>query len=293
MKILLTGRSGQVGYELERSLQGLGEVVAVDSERMDLADFDAIRAVMREVRPALVVNPAAYTAVDKAESEPEIAMRINGEAPGVIAEEARRLGAAVIHYSTDYVFDGNKPGPYTEEDFPAPLNVYGRTKLAGEQAVQASGAPHLILRTSWVYGARGRNFLLTVRRLAAERDELRIVNDQYGAPTWCRTIADTTAHIVAMLGAGTRNAGLDLDLWQARTGLYHLTAQGQTSWHGFAETIVAHWSNAQKPVVTPITTKEYPMPARRPMNSVLSCQKLMETFCQLPRWDSALSLCLE
>jgi dTDP-4-dehydrorhamnose reductase len=293
MKILLTGRSGQVGYELERSLQGLGEIVAVDSEKMDLADFDAIRAVMREVRPALVVNPAAYTAVDKAESEPEIAMRINAEAPGVIAEEARRLGAAVIHYSTDYVFDGNKPGPYNEEDTPSPLNVYGRTKLAGEQAVQASGAPHLIFRTSWVYGTRGKNFLLTVRRLAAERDELRIVNDQYGAPTWCRTIADTTAHIVAMLGTETRNTGLDLDAWQARTGIYHLTAQGHTSWHGFAETIVAHWSTEQKPLVTPITTRDYPMPARRPANSILSSQKLMDTFCQLPRWDSALSLCLE
>lgn len=162
MKILLTGRNGQVGYELERSLQGLGEVIALDRERMDLADFDGIRAVMREVRPSLVVNPAAYTAVDKAESEPELAMRINGEAPGVIAEEARRLGAAMIHYSTDYVFDGSKTEPYTENDIPMPVNVYGRTKLAGEQAVQASGVPHLILRTSWVYGMRGKNFLLTI-----------------------------------------------------------------------------------------------------------------------------------
>ena len=291
MKILVTGRNGQVGYELERSLQGLGEIVAVDSAEMNLADFDAIRAVMREVKPSLVVNTAAYTAVDTAESEPELAMRINGEAPGVIAEEARRLGAAVIHYSTDYVFDGNKAGPYNEDDVAMPLNVYGRTKLAGEQGVQASGAPHLILRTSWVYGTRGRNFLLTVRRLAAERDELRIVDDQYGAPTWCRTIADTTAHIVAMLGAGKH--GIDHDLWQAKSGLYHLTAQGQTSWHGFAQAIVAHRSTERKPAVTPIAAKDYPTPARRPANSVLSCQKLMETFCQVPRWDSALSLCLE
>jgi dTDP-4-dehydrorhamnose reductase len=251
MKILVTGRTGQVGYELERSLQGLGEVIAVNQDQMDLADFDAVRAVIREVRPGLIVNPAAYTAVDKAESEPELAMRINGEAPGVIAEEARKLGAAVIHYSTDYVFDGSKPGAYTEEDTPSPLNVYGRTKLAGEQAVQASGVPHLIFRTSWVYGARGRNFLLTVRRLAAERDELRIVDDQCGAPTWCRTIADTTAHIVA------------------------------------------HWSTERKPVVVPIATKDYPLPARRPLNSVLSCKKLTDTFCQLPRWDNALGLCLE
>jgi dTDP-4-dehydrorhamnose reductase len=293
MKILVTGRTGQVGYELERSLQGLGEVIAVNQDQMDLADFDAVRAVIREVRPGLIVNPAAYTAVDKAESEPELAMRINGEAPGVIAEEARKLGAAVIHYSTDYVFDGSKPGAYTEEDTPSPLNVYGRTKLAGEQAVQASGVPHLIFRTSWVYGARGRNFLLTVRRLAAERDELRIVDDQCGAPTWCRTIADTTAHIVAVLGAGKRNAGIDADLWHEKSGLYHLTAQGQTTWHGFAQTIVAHWSTERKPVVVPIATKDYPLPARRPLNSVLSCKKLTDTFCQLPRWDNALGLCLE
>lgn len=293
MRILVTGRTGQVGYELERSLQGLGEVIAVDQEQMDLADFDAIRTVIRDVQPSLIVNPAAYTAVDKAESEPELAMRINGEAPGVIAEEARKLGAAVIHYSTDYVFDGSKSGAYTEEDSPSPLNVYGRTKLAGEQALQASGIPYLILRTSWVYGARGRNFLLTVRRLAAERDALRIVDDQYGAPTWCRTIADTTAHIVAKLDARKTTGSIDLDLWQEKSGLYHLTAQGHTTWHGFAQTIVAHWSVERKPAVIPIATKDYPLPARRPANSILSCRKLTETFCQLPKWDSALNLCLE
>ncbi|RZI41658.1 dTDP-4-dehydrorhamnose reductase [Herbaspirillum sp. HC18] len=293
MKILLTGRTGQVGYELERSLQGLGEIVAVDREQMDLGDLDRVRTVIREVRPALIVNPAAYTAVDKAESEPELAMRINGEAPGVMAEEARKLGAALIHYSTDYVFDGSKDGRYTEDDIPMPANVYGRTKLAGEQAIQASGVPHLILRTSWIYGMRGRNFLLTIRRLAQERDELHIVDDQYGAPTWCRTIADTTAHILAAMGAGQQNAGIDPDLWRRRSGLYHLTAQGQTTWHGFAQTIVAHWSMDRKPVVTPITTKEYPLPAKRPANSVLSCKKLMDAFCGLPQWDRALRLCLE
>jgi dTDP-4-dehydrorhamnose reductase len=293
MRILVTGRTGQVGYELERSLQGLGEIVALTHEQMDLADFDAIRAVIRDIRPGLIVNPAAYTAVDQAESEPERAMLINGEAPGVIAEEARRLGAAVIHYSTDYVFDGSKPDAYTEEDTPSPLNVYGRTKLAGEQAVQASGAPYLILRTSWVYGTRGRNFLLTVQRLAAERDELRIVNDQYGAPTWCRTIADTTAHIIAGLGAGKRSGGIDADLWREKSGLYHLTAQGQTTWHGFAQAIVMHRSTQRKPPVVPIATKDYFLPARRPHNSVLSCRKLTDTFCQLPNWDNALSLCLE
>jgi len=293
MRILVTGRTGQVGYELERSLQGLGEVFAVGREQMDLADFDRMRAVIREIRPALIVNPAAYTAVDLAESEPELAMRINGEAPAVMAEEARKLGAAMIHYSTDYVFDGSKEGPYVEDDIPSPLNVYGRTKLAGEQAIQSSGVPHLIFRTSWVYGTRGKNFLLTVRRLAAERDELRIVNDQYGAPTWCRTIADTTAHIVAGLQTAGRNDGVDLGQWREKSGVYHLSAQGQTTWYGFARAIVEHGSTGCKPRVVPIETKDYPLPARRPTNSVMSCEKLAGTFCRLPSWTGALRLCLE
>lgn len=293
MKILLTGRTGQVGYELERSLQCVGEVIALDRAQMDLADLDRVRDVIREVRPDLIVNPAAYTAVDKAESEPEVAMRINGEAPGLMAEEARKIGAAIIHYSTDYVFDGSKTGPYTEDDAVSPINVYGRTKLAGEQAIQASGVPHLIFRTSWVYGDRGRNFLLTVQRLAAERDELRIVADQYGAPTWCRTIADATVLAIGNLTAGKTWAGIDQDLWRHKAGLYHLTAQGQTTWHGFAQTIVAHLSTERKPVVTPIATQDYPLPAKRPANSVLSCGRFMGSFCQLPKWDHALNLCLE
>ena len=186
MKILLTGKNGQVGWELQRTLAPLGEVVAVDRQALDLANPDAIRALIREVKPALIVNPAAYTAVDKAESEPELAMAVNGIAPGIMAEEAKRLGAAMIHYSTDYVFDGTQTSPYTEKDRPNPGNVYGKTKLAGEQAIQAVGVPHLILRTSWVYGSRGRNFLLTILRLAQERDELKIVDDQIGAPTSSR-----------------------------------------------------------------------------------------------------------
>lgn len=183
MKILVTGKTGQVGYELERSLQGLGEVVAVGRDQMDLSDLRQVRAVIRSVKPNLIINPAAYTAVDKAESEPGLAMRINGEAPAVMAEEARKLGAGIVHYSTDYVFDGSKETAYLETDPTCPVNVYGATKLAGEQAIQAAGVPHLILRTSWVYGVRGKNFLLTVMRLAAERDELRIVGDQFGSPT--------------------------------------------------------------------------------------------------------------
>ena len=288
-RILLTGKSGQVGYELERSLQGLGEIIAVDRSQMDLSNLDNIRQVIREVRPDLIINPAAYTAVDKAENEPELAMLVNAHAPAVMAAEAKKLGAVMIHYSTDYVFDGTKTSPYVEEDPTCPINVYGRTKLAGEQAIQAAGIPHLILRTSWVYGTRGKNFLMTVKRLAQERDELRIVADQHGAPTWCRTIADTTAHIIAQ----SKGVGLGDEWWKARSGVYHLTAQGQTTWHGFTAAVVAHQSVERKPALTPISTDEYPLPAARPANSVLSSARLIEQFCDLPTWDAALRLCMD
>jgi dTDP-4-dehydrorhamnose reductase len=298
MRILVTGKNGQVGYELERSLQCLGEVVALDRSQMDLADLSQVRAAIRNVKPNLIVNSAAYTAVDQAEREPELAMRINGEAPGVMAEEARKLGAAMIHYSTDYVFDGSKASPYTEDDLPCPINVYGRSKLAGERAVQASGAPYLILRTSWVYGMRGKNFLLTVLRLAQNQDVLRIVADQHGAPTWCRTIADTTTHIVTDImsrSARGNNENVDRqhDKWQKLSGIYHLTAQGQTTWYGFAQAIVARKHDAKKVAVTPIKTHDYPLPAVRPVNSVLSCERLVSTFCRLPEWEAALKLCQE
>ena len=287
MKILVTGKSGQVGYELMRSLQPLGEVIGVDRGEMDLSDLDQVRDVIRRIQPGLIINPAAYTAVDKAESEPDLAMRINGLAPGVMAEEAAKLGAALVHYSTDYVFDGTKPEPYTEADQPCPLNVYGRTKLAGEQAMAASGASYLIFRTSWVYGMRGKNFLLTMTRLAAEREELRIVADQHGAPTWCRTLADTTASILSQArGAGDRAAW-----WRENSGLYHLTAQGQTTWHGFADALLDQ--AAKKPVLVPISSEEYPVPAARPANSRLSCAALMERFGHLPDWRDALRLCQE
>ncbi|HEX7642275.1 MAG TPA: dTDP-4-dehydrorhamnose reductase [Burkholderiaceae bacterium] len=292
MRIVLTGKTGQVGYQLERSLQGLGDVIALDSKQMNLAEPDAIRKVLRELKPQLIVNPAAYTAVDQAEKEAELAQRINGIAPGIMAEEARALGAAMIHYSTDYVFDGDKAGAYVETDTPNPQNVYGASKLAGERAIAAAGIPYLILRTSWVYGKRGKNFLLTVKRLASERDELRIVADQIGAPTWSRTIADTTAHIVARLQPHTVEK-LAHAPWEAASGIYHLTAQGSTSWHGFTEAIVAHPSIPKKPAVKPILTEEYPLPARRPKNSLLSCAKLIDAFCDLPQWDKALQLCLE
>jgi dTDP-4-dehydrorhamnose reductase len=294
LKILLTGKTGQVGFQLERCLQGLGQVVALNSAQMNLADLDQVRAVVREHQPDLIVNPAAYTAVDLAEREPELAMKINGEAPGVLAEEAKKLGAALIHYSTDYVFDGSKQGAYVENDATNPLNVYGRSKLAGEQAIAAAGVPHLILRTSWVYGMYGKNFLRTVMRLAQERDELRIVADQFGAPTWARTVADTTAHIVARLQSGTSsNDGLAQAAWEQYAGIYHLTAQGHTTWYGFTKAILNHTSIAKKPTVTPIRSEEYPVPAKRPTNSVLSCERLINTFCGLPQWDEALRLCQE
>lgn len=286
-RILITGKTGQVGYELERSLQGLGEIIAVDRSQMDLSNLQQVRDVIRSVKPTLIVNPAAYTAVDQAEREPELAQRINGEAPGVMAEEAHKLGATLIHYSTDYVFDGTKEGAYLETDPTCPVNVYGSSKLAGEQAILASGVKHLILRTSWVYSTHGKNFLLTMRRLAQERDALNIVSDQFGAPTWSRTIADTTAHIVAQsLAAADQQAW-----WDQYSGLYHLTAQGKTTWFGFAEAIMAHASVPKKPQLTPIPASAYPVPAQRPANSALSSQKLMEAFCGLPNWQDALLLC--
>jgi dTDP-4-dehydrorhamnose reductase len=287
--ILVTGVNGQVGFELARTLQGLGHVVAADREMLDLSNLDQIRKVVRAVRPAMIVNPAAYTAVDKAESELDLAMRINGEAPGVLAEEARKLGAPLIHYSTDYVFNGEKDSPYVETDTTDPQNAYGRTKLAGEHAIVESGVEHLILRTSWVYGARGKNFLLTMLRLGAERSELKVVADQIGAPTWSNTIATLTAHVVAQAKAASDPA----QWWHERSGVYHLTASGATSWHGFASAIFELAKLDRSPSVLPIPASEYPTPAKRPTNSQMSGDRLREVFgISAPDWKDALSLCL-
>lgn len=285
--ILLTGVNGQVGFELARTLQGLGRVVALDRSALDLADLDQIRRVVREAKPWLIVNPAAYTAVDKAETDVNAAMRLNAEAPGVLAEEAKRVGASLVHYSTDYVFDGKKEGQYVETDAVNPQNVYGQSKLAGEQAIAAVGCQHLIFRTSWVYGTRGKNFLLTMLRLGAERDELGVVADQFGAPTWSNTIATMSANILAQaLPRG-------VDWWQQYSGLYHLSASDVTSWHGFAEAIFQFSDLAKKPVVNPITAASYPTPATRPANSRLSNEKLVAAFgLTPPGWDAALRLCL-
>lgn len=287
MKILLTGRNGQVGYELERSLQVVGSVIAVNRASMDLTNLDQIRSVIREVKPDIIVNPAAYTAVDKAETEPDLAMLINGIAPGVMAEEARKLGAAMIHYSTDYVFDGSKESPYEENDEPCPLNEYGRTKLAGEHAVQSTGIKHLILRTSWVYGMHGKNFLQTMLKLAQERDELTVVSDQFGTPTWSRTIADVTANLMAQ----ARHAPDPLAWWRQNSGIYHLTSNGSTNWHAFAQALLSNAGLLQKTRVLPIPSDKYPTPARRPINSRLSCEKLRTSLSSLPDWQTALKLC--
>lgn len=289
--ILVTGVNGQVGFELLRTLQGLGRVVGVDRATLDLSDLDAIRRVVREVKPSIIVNPAAYTAVDKAETDEAAAQRLNAEAPAVLAEEAKSLGAALIHYSTDYVFDGTKDGAYVEDDATNPQNVYGLTKLEGEQAIAASGCAHLILRTSWVYGRRGKNFLLTMLKLGAERPELRVVADQIGAPTWSNSIATVTAHIVAQGLAAQRDG--DVNWWRKRSGVYHFSATDETSWHGFAEAIFDIAMGDKAPKVAPIPASDYPVPAKRPANSRMSQEKLARTFgVHLPDWRDALRLCL-
>ncbi len=289
--ILVTGANGQLGWELRRALAPLADVVTLDRGALDLADAAAIRRVVSEHRPALVINPAAYTAVDKAESEPELAQAVNAVAPGVLAEECKRIGAALIHYSTDYVFDGAKSGAYTEDDPTNPLGAYGRSKLEGERAVAGSGAAHLIFRTAWVYAGRGKNFLLTMRRLSNERDELRVVDDQIGSPTWARSLAEATAAVVAQ--SGILRTG-DAAWIRERSGVYHLTCAGQTSWCGFARAIVERVPGARKVPVKAITTAEYPTPAKRPANSVLDCSKARETFgVRLPPWEEALAMCAE
>jgi dTDP-4-dehydrorhamnose reductase len=287
LKILLIGTNDQVGYELRRSLQGLGEIIAPNRSRMDLGNLDRVREVVREVKPELIVNSAGYTAVGQAEKEPELAVHVNGHAPGVLAEEAKKLGASLIHYSTDYVFDGAKITPYTEDDATVPANVYGRTKLVSEQAVETSGAAHLILRTGWVYGMRGKNFLLTVLRLARGRNELCVVNDQYGNPTWSRSIAAVTTHIVSK----ARAASDWLRWWHEYGGCYHLTARGTITWRGFAEVILDNAGLERRPAVRAITTAEYPLPAARPLYSVLDCSRLARFSCSVPHWKDALVLC--
>jgi dTDP-4-dehydrorhamnose reductase len=302
LRILLTGAHGQVGWQLQRTLAPLGDVIACTRSQLDLRDPDATADFIRTLSPDIVVNAAAYTAVDKAESEPDLALTVNAISPGRIADELARSGGLLIHYSTDYVFDGGKSGAYEEEDPTGPLNVYGRTKLAGERNIAASGCAHIILRTSWVFDIRGKNFLRTILRLAREREELSIVDDQFGSPTWARAIAEATSQI-AFRSARER----DGKYW-AYSGLYHLTAAGQTTWAGFAEQIILEYQSLAEwpadtgewgaPLLTKrvvhIPTEQFPTPARRPHNSVLSNAKLQATFgLRLPDWSDLLRLAMQ
>lgn len=291
MKILLFGANGQVGFELARSLLPLGDVIALNRENADLTDLEKCRATIQTIQPDVIVNAAAYTAVDKAETERETAFLINAKAVEVFAQEAKKVGALLIHYSTDYVFDGTKNTPYLEDDLPNPLNVYGESKLAGEQAIQASGTDYVILRTTWVFAARGQNFVKSILRLAAEREELNIVADQIGAPTSARFIADATAHIL-------RQAQCERSAKTFISGIFNLTNSGETSWFGFAEKIVAlarlQNVDLKNRLINPIPTTAYPTPAKRPANSRLSTEKLQQRFgLNLPTWEKSLILCLE
>jgi dTDP-4-dehydrorhamnose reductase len=290
MRLMLTGANGQVGWELRRSLLPIGDVIAMDRAGCDLSRPCDLPRIISELKPDIIVNAAAYTAVDKAEDEEKLATIVNGTAVGVLADEARKSGALLIQYSTDYVFDGTKEFPYTEDDPPCPINAYGRSKLAGESAIGAAGADHLILRTSWVYAARGHNFLWTILRLARERGELRIVADQVGAPTWAREIADATALMV-------RQACDERARGDFTSGVFNVSAAGATSWHEFAEAILDQAMSLglqhNRPRVYPISSSEYPRPAARPKNSRLAGERLRQRFgIALAEWKQALALCM-
>ena len=291
MRILVTGATGQVGWELARSLAVLGEVHALNRAGCNLAAPEALAERVAALKPDVIVNAAAYTAVDRAEKDEAEALRVNGTSVGVLAREARRLGALLIHYSTDYVFDGEKTAPYVETDPTGPRNAYGRSKLAGELAVREAGCDHLILRTTWVYASRGQNFLKTMLRLGAERSELRIVGDQWGAPTWARHLSDATAQVLRQ-AQGERRGGRFV------SETLHATARGATTWHGFAEAIHrdAHGLGLLErcPVLHAIATEEYPLPAARPKNSRLDGSRLFERFgVRLPEWGTGVGQCLE
>ncbi len=293
MNMLLTGSQGQVGWELARSLLPIaGDILKPTRSELDLADHQALRSYLERHRPSMIINPAAYTAVDQAEKEPEIALRINAEAPEIMAEYARKHQALLIHYSTDYVFDGDKAEPYQETDAANPIGVYGHSKWQGEQAIINSGCDYLILRTSWVYAARGRNFLLTILRLAFEREQLNVVSDQFGAPTWARLIADCTCLILQQAQQQRHSQSFN-------SGLYHLTCQNATSWHGFAQAIIDQArplsaASIKTSAIHAIATAEYPTPAKRPANSRLDCSQLSQHFgLTLPHWQDTLHLCLE
>jgi dTDP-4-dehydrorhamnose reductase len=296
-KIVVVGRHGQIAWDLQSSLLEIGSVSAVGRPQIDLADPDSIRKMIREFEPSVLVNAAAYTAVDQAEAEPELAMKVNGEAPQIMAEEMKRRSGLFITYSSDYVFDGEKASPYTESDAPHPLNMYGASKLAGDRAVEAAGGAYLVFRTSWVYAARGKNFLRTIMRLARERDELRVVDDQIGAPTLSTDIAQATLKVLKHLAGKSCSPAKALG---DRRGICNMTSRGSVSWYGFAVAIVEemgrHMMNSDKPLptVVPISTRERPAPASRPKNSRLSNEKLRRMFgVELPEWRTSLVKVME
>ena len=285
MRILLTGKNGQVGGELNQSLSTLGTVIAMGRDQMDLSQPETLGSVIQEIRPDVIINAAAYTAVDKAESEVELAMTVNGIAPGVIAEEAKKIGAGMIHYSTDYVFDGKATSPYKEEDAPCPLNIYGKSKLAGDQAVMQANIPHIILRTAWVYSLRGSNFLLTMQKLAQSKNQIKVVDDQIGSPTWSRAIAEGTARILEHC----RSTGKSKIF--SHSGVFNMSCGGETSWFGFAKKILE--LSGENTELIPIPTIEYPTPTARPESSLLSNRKLKQVFHhEMPHWQDALLECL-
>lgn len=290
-RILIFGKNGQVGYELCRTLSTLGKLHAVDIDECDLTDKSSIIDTLDRFKPSVIANAAAYTAVDKAESERELAFKLNAGAPGIMADWAAKHNSLMIHYSTDYVFDGTKKVPWTEDDKPTPPNVYGESKLAGDINIQSSGCNHLIFRTSWVYGARGKNFYLTMKKLLQEKDEIRVVNDQYGAPTWCRTIAEVTGQALAQIQSPMC---CNIDLHKI-SGIYNLTSSGVTTWYGFTEAIRESMLHAnrdsQLAAVRPIPSTAYPTTAKRPTNSSLSLNKLGNTFgITPPKWSTVLSI---
>ncbi|VWB74074.1 dTDP-4-dehydrorhamnose reductase [Burkholderia lata] len=289
--ILVLGGTGQVGFELVRAVQGIGPVVAPTRQALDLADPRAAHAWVVQQNPLAVLNAAAYTAVDRAESDRETAMLVNATLPGALAQACEQIGALFVHYSTDYVFDGSKPDVYTESDEPAPLNAYGESKLAGERAIAETAAAHAIFRTSWVYGNRGSNFMNTMLRLAGERDRFRIVGDQVGAPTWSRTIAELTAHVLSRTIVGSE---IDRAFWNRHSGTFHMCAAGDVSWAGFADAIFSHVRPSAKPVIDVIESIDYPTPAKRPLNSRMSTEKLRATFgLHVPNWSDALAWCVQ
>ena len=285
MRILLTGKNGQVGWELNRSLSTIGTVIALGRDQIDLSKPETLGSVIQEIKPNIIINAAAYTAVDKAESEPELAMTVNGIAPGVIAEEAKKIGAGMIHYSTDYVFNGKATAPYKEEEPPCPLSVYGKSKLAGDKGIMQAGIPHIILRTGWVYSLRGSNFLLTMQKLAQTKNQIKVVDDQIGSPTWSKAIAEGTTRILEHC----RSAGKSKIF--SHSGIFNMSCGGETSWFGFAKKIF-ELSGKDTELIS-IPTVEYPTPAVRPESSLLSNRKLKQVFHhEMPHWQDALLECL-